>query len=62
MLKKKVEVTDYVNKNPACSSRKVSNVYTCGKTQTQRILKRRVEMMEELEKKVRKSKETERVG
>lgn len=49
-LKQKVEVIDYVNKNPGSSSRKVSNVFKCGKTQIQSILKNKDEIMGEYEK------------
>ena len=49
-LKEKVAVLEYVKKNPGSSSRKISSVFNCGKTQIQNILKTKDEIMDEFEK------------
>lgn len=49
-LKEKVAVLEYANKNPGSSSRNISSSFNCGKTQIQRILKTKDEIMDEFEK------------
>ena len=39
-LKCKVEVIEYANKNPSQSSRKIAEVFNCGRTQIQGIIKK----------------------
>ena len=58
-LKEKVEVLKYVSKNPGSSSRKVSDVFNCGKTQIQCILKNKEGIMHEFEKNAPKRHRTE---
>ena len=41
LLKRKVEVINHANKNPLHSSRKIVEVFGCGRTQIQGILKKK---------------------
>ena len=49
-LKEKVAVLEYMKRNPGSSSRKISSVFNCGKTQIQSILRTKDEILDEFEK------------
>lgn len=48
-LKRKVEVIDYIRKNPSHSSRKIAEVFNCGRTQIQNIIKKKEAILSEYE-------------
>ena len=48
-LKRKVEVINHANKNPLHSSRKIAEVFGCGRTQIQGILKKKEDILREYE-------------
>ena len=48
-LKSMVEVIEYAKKNPSQSNRKIAEVFNCGRTQIQGILKKRDTIFSEYE-------------
>ena len=48
-LKQRVELIDHQKKNPTCSSRKLADLFKCGRTQVQMILKNKESICEEFE-------------
>ena len=48
-LKSKVEVIEYAKKNPSQSSRKIAEVFNCGRTQIHGIFKKRDAILSEYE-------------
>ena len=59
-LKQKVDVVDYVKKNPGTGSRKVADVFKCGKTQIQCVLRHKDEIMDEFAKNAPESRKRHR--
>ena len=48
-LKQRVEFVEYQKKNPTCSSRKIAERFKCGRTQVQKITKKKESILEEFE-------------
>ena len=59
-LKSKVEVIEYAKRNPSQSSRKIAEVFNCGRTQIQGIFKKRDTILSEYEANVPASRKRHR--
>uniref|UniRef100_A0A1X7STD0 HTH CENPB-type domain-containing protein n=1 Tax=Amphimedon queenslandica TaxID=400682 RepID=A0A1X7STD0_AMPQE len=49
-LKRRIEVLDYIDRNPGCGARKVATVFDCEETQIQSIIKKALEIARSLDK------------